>query len=94
MASLSPRFNTVDIGLGGQEIHTGFLSASLFLIIFASINEKNFFSFNCCTPIVGMPKWNMLYEYLSLDRWILGFDRKKIGRMLEGEALASSVLPQ
>lgn len=41
-----------------------------------------------------MPKWNMLYEYLSLDRWILGFDRKKIGRMLEGEALASSVLPQ
>ena len=36
----------------------------------------------------------MLYEYLSLDRWILGFDRKKIGRMLEGEALASSVLPQ
>ena len=45
VASLSPRFNTVDIGQGGQEFHTGFLSASLFLIIFASINEKNFFSF-------------------------------------------------
>ena len=42
---LSPRFNTVDIGQGGQGFHTGFLSASLFLIIFASINEKNFFSF-------------------------------------------------
>ena len=68
MEACLPRFNTVDIGQGGQGFHTGFLSASLFLIIFACINEKNFFSFNCCTPIAGMPKWKMVYEYLSLDR--------------------------